>query len=214
MALNRVYLKFNWTSSIAYINAVLLQQENVAAANPLSPSADVCAGSPDNIFSTSSTNLSSTPANLSSTSAGIPSASPGLPPPSQPSPALNGSFANAPPHNFSYPPPPRSQPTNTVYPGPPPSVSPPIQSPPLESQYPHDKTPSYNQPSASAFQQPAAASISRSESQSSSLNRMEKIPGGAPHMETLKEQHQHMTTMSVHSTEEVTELVIVIRTLS
>ncbi|KAJ5538517.1 hypothetical protein N7494_007996 [Penicillium frequentans] len=102
------------------------------------------------------------------------------PPPSQPSPALNGSFANAPPHNFSYPPPPRSQPTTNVYPGPPPSVSPPIQSPPPESQYPHDKTPSYNQPSAPAFQQPAAAGISRSESQSSSLNRMEKIPGGAP----------------------------------
>ncbi|KAJ5652011.1 hypothetical protein N7507_009437 [Penicillium longicatenatum] len=100
------------------------------------------------------------------------------PPPSQPSPASQVS-ANAPPQNFSYPPPPRSQPTNNVFPGPPPSVSPPVQSPPPENQYPQDKPPFYHQPSAAAFQQPVA-SISRSESQSSSLNRMEKIPGGAP----------------------------------
>lgn len=103
------------------------------------------------------------------------------PPPSQPSPALQGSFANTPPPpNFSYPPPPKSQPTNNVYPGPPASVSPPIQNPPPENQYTQDKPPFYNQPSAASFQQPAVASLSRSESQSSSLNRMEKIPGGAP----------------------------------
>lgn len=102
------------------------------------------------------------------------------PPPSQPSPALQGSFTNAPPHNFSYPPPPKSQPTNNVYPGPPPSVSPPVQSPPPENQYTQDKPPFYNQQSAASLQQPTAASITRSESQSSSLNRMEKIPGGAP----------------------------------
>ncbi|KAJ5929967.1 hypothetical protein N7466_005460 [Penicillium verhagenii] len=101
------------------------------------------------------------------------------PPPSQPSPA---SQAHAPPNNFSYPPPPQAQQANNVYPGPPPSVSPPVQSPPLESQYPHEKPPIYNQQPAAAFQQPAAPNISRPISQSSSVNtgRMEKIPGGAP----------------------------------
>ncbi|KAJ5623291.1 hypothetical protein N7490_011896 [Penicillium lividum] len=75
-----------------------------------------------------------------------------------------------------YPPPPQSQPPNNVYPGPP-SVTP-VQSPPPD-QYPQDKPPFYNQQNAVPFQQPAATSISRPISQSS-VNRMEKIPGGAP----------------------------------
>ncbi|KAJ5692537.1 hypothetical protein N7462_001960 [Penicillium macrosclerotiorum] len=117
---------------------------------------------------------------------------PHYPPPPMSAPAHVTSFPPPPqqatgvsPPNFSYPPPPtQSPPSNSTYPGLPPSVSPPVSAtPPSATAEKQQMQQHYYQQNRASFQHNANASISSGlpiNPQSPPMARMEKHPGGAP----------------------------------